>query len=68
MKWDTAAISGDLESNDAAVRFQSGDKTLAVATIFRDRENLEAEAEMEKAVNKILLSESSIIRESGAAP
>ena len=68
MKWEAVEISGNLEENDAAVRFRSGDKTLAIATISRDRENLETEAQMEKSVNQLLMNESTITRESGAAP
>ena len=50
MKWDRVEIDGDLASNDATVKFVSGDRTLATATVFRDRENLEAELAMEQAV------------------
>ena len=50
MKWDVVEIDGELASNDATVKYRSGDRTLATATIFRDRENLEAELEMERTV------------------
>ena len=68
MKWDDIEISGDLESNDAAVRFKMAERTLAVATIFRDRENLEAEVEMEKALDRLMMTDSATVRDSGMAP
>jgi hypothetical protein len=48
--WDRVAVDGSIESRDCAVRFLRGSRTLAVATIYRDRESLEAELEMEHAV------------------
>jgi NADPH-dependent 2,4-dienoyl-CoA reductase/sulfur reductase-like enzyme len=50
-KWDGIEIDGDIGARDCAVRFRRGSKTLAVATIYRDRESLEAELEMEAAVS-----------------
>jgi len=47
-QWDQVTIDGSLESRDAAVRFVRGGKTLAVATVSRDRYNLEAEVELEQ--------------------
>jgi apoptosis-inducing factor 3 len=49
-RWDGIEIAGDIEARDCAVRFRQGGRTLAVATIYRDRENLEAEVEMEHAM------------------
>jgi NADPH-dependent 2,4-dienoyl-CoA reductase/sulfur reductase-like enzyme len=46
-KWDTVRIDGALESHDCSVTYARGDRTLAVATISRDRESLEAEVTME---------------------
>jgi len=46
-KWDAVEINGKLEARDCAVKYKMGDKTLAVATIFRDLESLKAEAAME---------------------
>jgi NADPH-dependent 2,4-dienoyl-CoA reductase/sulfur reductase-like enzyme/nitrite reductase/ring-hydroxylating ferredoxin subunit len=46
-RWDAAEIDGDLQENDASVRFRSGDRVLATATIFRDRESLEFERALE---------------------
>jgi apoptosis-inducing factor 3 len=48
--WDRVAVDGSIESRDCAVRFLRDSRTLAVATIYRDRESLEAELEMEHAV------------------
>jgi NADPH-dependent 2,4-dienoyl-CoA reductase/sulfur reductase-like enzyme len=44
---DRLSVSGDLKGKDASVIFRSGDKLTAVASIGRDRENLEAEVAME---------------------
>ena len=46
-RWETVTVSGSLDARDAAVRFMRGGKTLAVATVVRDRENLQAELELE---------------------
>jgi NADPH-dependent 2,4-dienoyl-CoA reductase/sulfur reductase-like enzyme len=46
--WDSVQIEGNIESRNCAVRFVRGSRTLAVATIYRDRESLEAELAMEQ--------------------
>jgi apoptosis-inducing factor 3 len=43
-----ASVSGDLKSKNASVVFRSGDKLTAVASVGRDRENLEAEVALER--------------------
>src|SRR5688572_12041679 len=48
--WDATEVSGDLSARDASVRFLSGGKILATATISRDRENLESELRMERTI------------------
>lgn len=48
-RWDSIEVEGNLDARDCAVRFVSGGRTLAVATIYRDRQSLEAEVEMEHA-------------------
>ncbi|HLH49703.1 MAG TPA: FAD-dependent oxidoreductase [Roseiarcus sp.] len=45
--WDKIDQDGDPGAYDVALRFRKGGRTLAVATIFRGRESLEAEAAME---------------------
>jgi hypothetical protein len=49
-QWDRVELDGSFEARDCAVRFLRGDKLLALATIYRDRESLEAEVAMERAV------------------
>jgi NADPH-dependent 2,4-dienoyl-CoA reductase/sulfur reductase-like enzyme/nitrite reductase/ring-hydroxylating ferredoxin subunit len=49
--WDAADIDGRLEEHDCTVTYRRGDRRLAVATIFRDRASLEAEAAMERDVS-----------------
>ena len=46
--WDRATVEGSPAERDTAVRFVKGGRTLAVASIFRDRESLDVEAEMER--------------------
>jgi NADPH-dependent 2,4-dienoyl-CoA reductase/sulfur reductase-like enzyme len=45
--WDTIEIDGNLDARDCAVTYKKGGRTLAVATIFRDVQSLQAEAAME---------------------
>jgi NADPH-dependent 2,4-dienoyl-CoA reductase/sulfur reductase-like enzyme len=47
-RWDVAEVDGDLAANDATVTFKKDGRTRAVATVFRDRESLEAEIAMEQ--------------------
>ena len=46
-KWDRIEVDGSFEDHNAAVRFIAGGKTLALATIYRDRESLELERDLE---------------------
>jgi len=48
-KWDRVAVEGNAANRDVAVRFMRGEQALAVASIFRDEESLNAEIEMERA-------------------
>jgi NADPH-dependent 2,4-dienoyl-CoA reductase/sulfur reductase-like enzyme len=48
-KYDTTTIEGTLESHDCAVSYRRGERTLAVATISRDLQSLQAEHAMETA-------------------
>jgi NADPH-dependent 2,4-dienoyl-CoA reductase/sulfur reductase-like enzyme/nitrite reductase/ring-hydroxylating ferredoxin subunit len=49
-RWDEKRIDGNVMGMDCAVSFLVGGKRRAIATINRDRQNLEAEAAMEKEV------------------
>ena len=46
-QWDSAKVEGDLAGHDATVTYTKAGRTLAVATVFRDVESLEAEVAME---------------------
>ena len=48
-KWDDLEIEGDIKAGDSLVRYRRQGKVLAVASIFRDIENLKAEAAMERS-------------------
>jgi NADPH-dependent 2,4-dienoyl-CoA reductase/sulfur reductase-like enzyme/nitrite reductase/ring-hydroxylating ferredoxin subunit len=46
--WDEIAIDGDVKSKDCLLRYKKDGRVLAVASIFRDVENLQAELAMER--------------------
>ncbi|HLX27176.1 MAG TPA: FAD-dependent oxidoreductase [Casimicrobiaceae bacterium] len=46
--WDDMAIDGDIAKRDCVVRYERNGRTLAVASIYRDRASLEAELDMER--------------------
>jgi NADPH-dependent 2,4-dienoyl-CoA reductase/sulfur reductase-like enzyme len=46
-RWDEVAVDGSLEKREATVRYLSGGRLLALASLFRDRDSLEAELAME---------------------
>jgi apoptosis-inducing factor 3 len=48
--WDELAIEGDLVARDCTVRYKRSGRVLAVASIGRDLENLQAEVAMEQNV------------------
>ena len=52
-KWDDIAIEGSISSKDCLLRFRRNGRTLAVASIFRDVENLQAEVMMEREKENI---------------
>jgi NADPH-dependent 2,4-dienoyl-CoA reductase/sulfur reductase-like enzyme/nitrite reductase/ring-hydroxylating ferredoxin subunit len=47
-KWDAIEIQGDVGSRDCILRYKQRGRVLAVASIHRDRESLEAERAMER--------------------
>ena len=49
-QWDDLVIDGDIAGKDCSLRFKQKGRVLAVATIFRDLESLEAELAMEQEV------------------
>ena len=51
--WDTIEVDGSIADQDCAVRYRLGGKTIAIATMGRDRENLETERAMELALSSI---------------
>jgi len=46
--WDEIAIDGDIAARDCALRYKRAGRVLAVASIYRDVESLQAEVAMEK--------------------
>ncbi len=46
-RWDDIAVDGDIDARDCLLRFRLNGRTLAVASIFRDIQSLEAEVGME---------------------
>lgn len=52
-KWDAVEIDGSLESRNCAVSYKQDGKTLAVATIGRDVQSLQFEAETEASLRKL---------------
>ncbi|HEX4195521.1 MAG TPA: FAD-dependent oxidoreductase [Stellaceae bacterium] len=49
--WDEIAIDGDIAKRDCVLRYKKSGKTLAVTSIYRDRDSLEAEFAMERGQN-----------------
>lgn len=49
-QWDEITIDGDVKSRDCLLRYKRRGRVTAVASIFRDLENLQAELAMERAV------------------
>ena len=47
-KWDRIDVSGSVAGRDCTVAFRKDGKTLAVASIYRDVESLQAELAMER--------------------
>jgi NADPH-dependent 2,4-dienoyl-CoA reductase/sulfur reductase-like enzyme/nitrite reductase/ring-hydroxylating ferredoxin subunit len=51
--WDQIAIEGSIQSKDCVIRFKRNGRTLAIASIFRDRDSLQAELAMENEGEKV---------------
>jgi len=47
-QWDEIAVEGSIAGKDCLARFKRGGRTLAVASIFRDVQSLEAEVNLER--------------------
>ncbi|AEH88821.1 FAD-dependent oxidoreductase [Mesorhizobium opportunistum] len=50
-RWDEIVVDGDIGAKDCLLRFKRAGRTVAVASIFRDIESLEAEAAMERQLS-----------------
>jgi hypothetical protein len=48
-QWDEIAIEGDINARDCLLRYKRDGRVVAVASIYRDVENLQAELAMEQA-------------------
>jgi NADPH-dependent 2,4-dienoyl-CoA reductase/sulfur reductase-like enzyme len=46
--WDTLTVEGDIAAKDCVLRYRRNGRVLAVASIYRDVENLRAELAMEQ--------------------
>ena len=49
-QWDEIAIEGDIAGRDCLLKYKSKGRVLAVASIYRDLANLQAELAMEQSV------------------
>jgi NADPH-dependent 2,4-dienoyl-CoA reductase/sulfur reductase-like enzyme len=49
-RWDTIEVDGSIDARDCALRFVRDGRTLALATIYRDVQSLDAEVAMESAI------------------
>lgn len=47
-KWDEIAVHGDIAGRDCLLKYKSGGRVLAVASIYRDLDSLKAELAMEQ--------------------
>ena len=51
-KWDAIDIEGDVMKRDCVARYKLGGRVMAVASIYRDKDSLEAGLEMEEQAGK----------------
>jgi NADPH-dependent 2,4-dienoyl-CoA reductase/sulfur reductase-like enzyme/nitrite reductase/ring-hydroxylating ferredoxin subunit len=54
LPWDRLDIDGSIEARDCTVRYYRGNEVIGAATIFRDRDSLTIEAELEQRLKKAL--------------
>jgi hypothetical protein len=47
--WDATEVEGDIGARDGLVKFRSGGRVVAVASIYRDKESLLAELDLERS-------------------
>jgi apoptosis-inducing factor 3 len=52
--WDEVSIDGDIAKRDCVVRYLGKGRVLAVASIYRDVESLQAEAAMEQSIARFI--------------
>jgi NADPH-dependent 2,4-dienoyl-CoA reductase/sulfur reductase-like enzyme len=50
-KWDELKIEGDINNRDCLARYRRNGKLLAVASIYRDLDNLKEEVALERAAS-----------------
>ncbi|HEY1708609.1 MAG TPA: FAD-dependent oxidoreductase [Rhizomicrobium sp.] len=50
--WNAIDVDGDIKGKDCVVRYNQNGRTLAVASIYRDLDSLQAELEMERETTK----------------
>src|SRR3954468_23664584 len=50
-KWDEIAVHGDIAGKDCLLKYRRGGRVLAVASIYRDLDNLKAELAMEQGTS-----------------
>ena len=51
-RWDATEIDGNLDALHCSVAYKKGERTLAVVTISRDFQSLQAEAAMEAQIQQ----------------
>jgi NADPH-dependent 2,4-dienoyl-CoA reductase/sulfur reductase-like enzyme/nitrite reductase/ring-hydroxylating ferredoxin subunit len=51
-RWDEITVDGEITARDCVLRYKSNGRVLAVASIYRDLDNLQAELAMERGTEK----------------
>ena len=52
-KWDAIDVEGDVMKRDCVVRYKLDGRVMAVASIYRDKESLEAGVQLERRAGKV---------------